>query len=253
MALHEQLVDDLVLYAVGELPPSRAAEVRSHLASCPECRAELENVQADLSLVAISANGPAAPARSRERFTEALQREPRARMISARPRWWSLMPSFAAAVLAIFALLLGFVAFQQHEKIEELQSQRARTESDLAHARDIMATLTAPDARQVILVSANTKPQPQGRVSYVKSSGRLVFFASNFAPPPANKAYELWVIPADNGSPIAAGVFKPDAHGMGSILLPTLPQNVEAKAFAITVENEAGSSVPTTPVIMLGS
>jgi hypothetical protein len=34
---------------------------------------------------------------------------------------------------------------------------------------------------------------------------------------------------------------------------PPLPAGVEAKAFAITMENEAGSAVPTMPILMMGS
>jgi anti-sigma-K factor RskA len=37
------------------------------------------------------------------------------------------------------------------------------------------------------------------------------------------------------------------------VVNPPLPAGVEAKAFAITVENEAGSPVPTTPVLMSGA
>lgn len=32
-----------------------------------------------------------------------------------------------------------------------------------------------------------------------------------------------------------------------------LPAGTEAKAFAITVENEAGSAAPTTPILMMGA
>jgi len=48
-------------------------------------------------------------------------------------------------------------------------------------------------------------------------------------------------------------VFKPDAHGSATVVNPPLPAGTEAKAFAITVENEAGSPVPTTPVVMMGT
>ena len=63
---------------------------------------------------------------------------------------------------------------------------------------------------------------------------------------------ELWLIPT-TGAPIPAGVFKPDAHGSASVVNPPLPPGVEAKAFAITVENEAGSATPTMPIVMMGA
>jgi anti-sigma-K factor RskA len=62
----------------------------------------------------------------------------------------------------------------------------------------------------------------------------------------------LWLIPT-SGNPIPAGVFKPDAHGSASVVNPPLPPGTEAKAFAITVENQAGSEKPTTPILMMGA
>jgi len=71
-------------------------------------------------------------------------------------------------------------------------------------------------------------------------------------PLPPKKTYELWLIPA-NGAPVPAGIFKPDVHGNASVVNPPLPAGAEAKAFAITVENEAGSAAPTMPIVMMGS
>jgi anti-sigma-K factor RskA len=69
---------------------------------------------------------------------------------------------------------------------------------------------------------------------------------------PPQKAYELWLIPT-SGNPIPAGVFKPDARGNASVVNPPLAAGTEAKAFAITVEDEAGSAAPTTPAVMVGA
>ena len=76
--------------------------------------------------------------------------------------------------------------------------------------------------------------------------------ASNFEALPAQKAYELWLIPT-SGAPIPAGVFKPDARGSATVINPPLPAGVEAKAFAITVEPESGSTSPTMPIVMIGA
>ena len=62
---------------------------------------------------------------------------------------------------------------------------------------------------------------------------------------------ELWIIPAQ-GAPLAAGVFKPDEHGNAVMMDQNMPAGVEAKAFAITVENEEGSDKPTSPIMLMG-
>ena len=124
--------------------------------------------------------------------------------------------------------------------------------AELQRAREVVSTLTATDALRVTLVAAKTPPQPQGKAIYVRDRSSLIFLASNFQGLPAQKAYELWLIPT-NGAPIPAGVFKPDSHGSATVINPPLPMGVEAKAFAITVEPENGSSVPTMPILMIGA
>jgi anti-sigma-K factor RskA len=49
-----------------------------------------------------------------------------------------------------------------------------------------------------------------------------------------------------------AGLFRPDASGSASVVLPTLPQGVEAKAFGVTIEDAQGSATPTLPIVMAG-
>jgi len=48
-------------------------------------------------------------------------------------------------------------------------------------------------------------------------------------------------------------MFKPDARGTAMVMNPPLPQGVEAKAFAITVEPEQGSAAPTSPIMMMST
>jgi anti-sigma-K factor RskA len=79
-----------------------------------------------------------------------------------------------------------------------------------------------------------------------------VFLASNFAPLPPEKAYELWLLPTSGAAPIPVGVFKPDALGSASVLMPSLPKGLQAKAFAITIEPETGSTSPTMPIVLAG-
>ncbi|MGA7857108.1 MAG: anti-sigma factor, partial [Terracidiphilus sp.] len=63
----------------------------------------------------------------------------------------------------------------------------------------------------------------------------------------------LWVIPANGNAPIPAGLFRPDAAGNASVVLPPLPKGVPAKAFGVTVEKAEGSATPTAPIILAGA
>jgi anti-sigma-K factor RskA len=134
----------------------------------------------------------------------------------------------------------------------DLQSESDQQLAELQRAREVVSTLTATDALRVTLVVAKAPAQPQGKAIYVRDRSSLIFLASNLQALPPQKAYELWLIPTQ-GAPIPAGVFKPDKHGSATVIDPPLPQKVEAKAFAITVEPESGSSVPTMPIVMMGA
>jgi hypothetical protein len=134
----------------------------------------------------------------------------------------------------------------------EWRSLASQQEFELMRLRNVDAALTSPDGQHFTLVAAKTPPQPQGKVFYLRNRNSLVLLANNLPPVPPQKAYELWLIPT-NGVPIPAGVFKPDAHGSASVVNPPLPAGAEAKAFAITVENESGASTPTMPIVMMGA
>jgi hypothetical protein len=86
------------------------------------------------------------------------------------------------------------------------------------------------------------------------ATGQGILFAQSQQPAVCGEqhARSLWLIPAQ-GAPISAGVFKPDAHGSATVVNPPLPAGMEAKAFAITVENEAGATRPTLPIVMMGT
>jgi len=112
--------------------------------------------------------------------------------------------------------------------------------------------LTARSAQRVLLTAAKTKPEPSARAVYVASSGSLILQANNLDPLPTDKTYELWVIPADGKAPIPAGLFRPDAAGSASVILPALPTGVAAKAFGVTVERAEGSATPTAPIVLAG-
>jgi hypothetical protein len=77
----------------------------------------------------------------------------------------------------------------------------------------------------------------------------LIFIANNLPPLPLQKTYELWLIP-EQGAPIPAGPFKPKAHGSATVINPPLPPDTIAKTFAMTVEDDAGATSPTTPIAM---
>jgi anti-sigma-K factor RskA len=253
MSVHEQFAEDLALHALGALQEPEKRALEQHLSECSSCRSELAELQAEASLLALTAAGPAPSIRVREELLRATMPERRVVQVVPRRRPWMLAFAFsAAAALALIAAVL----WNQNRNLKDslAESNRSYTEQQdrLTQAQDLINTLTSQESRRITLVAAKSAPQPQGKVFYLPGKAHLVFLASNMSPLPPNRVYELWLIPV-NGAPVPAGIFKADAHGSGSILNPPLRAGLEAKAFAITVEPEGGSSAPTSEIIMLGA
>ncbi|HEY7096493.1 MAG TPA: anti-sigma factor [Terriglobales bacterium] len=252
MSVHEQFAEDLALHALEALTGEQRESLERHLHDCADCRRELEKLRGDMALLGLSASGPRPPERSRQRLTDAIARERRQTVAAPTRGWWMAVPWVVAAVLAVAVAFLWRENQEQERSLAGLKSEFQQQRIELERARQIVSTLTATDALRVTLVAAKTPPQPQGKAIYVRERANLIFLASNMPQLPAQKAYELWIIP-QAGAPIPAGVFKPDVHGSATVVNPPIPSGVQAKAFAITVEPEAGSPAPTSEPIMLGA
>lgn len=263
MRTHDQYRDDLPLYAVGALSPEEAAELQGHIAACSDCRNELSSLQQAAAQIALAVQ-PVAPAPDlRRRLIAAAERQPSRTPVRideqrsvprlpARSAWfWT--PAFAAAVLVI-----AFAALWNHDQNLQRDNQdliaRLRAADVTAQqARQVMDTLSAADAQHVTLVATGAKPQPEAKTVYSPRQHSLLLLAGNLAPLPAQKTYELWLLPADGSQPVPAGTFKPDAAGSATLVLSQFSGAVPAKGFAVTVENDPGSSTPTLPIILSGA
>jgi anti-sigma-K factor RskA len=256
MSGHQQYGEDLALMALGTLEGDDRVELEKHLAKCSSCRRELERLRGDMALMAMSAGGPRPPQRSRQRLLEAIAKEPRgvgAGAVQGRGfQWWTALGWAAAAAMLLVVIQLRQANRGLRDAVASLGSMVGQQTIELENARRVADTLTGKDVQTVTLVAAKTPPQPQGKAFYLRSKSGLVFIANNLPPLAAEKIYELWLIP-NEGKPIAAGVFKPDAHGSATVVNPALPAGVEAKTFVVTLEPESGShEAPRGSAVMGG-
>ena len=252
MSAHEQFADDLGLHALGSLEAAEREVLQKHLEECAACRRELQLLRGDMALLALSAAGPMPPQRARKRLVDAIAREPRARSVPRRTVWWAIAGWVAAAAMGIAVFVLWKDKAAVVQEALQLRSVSKQQAQDLEEARKIVETLRSPEAQVVNVTAPKASLQPQGKAFYVRARSSLIFLASNLRALPPHKAYELWLIPTQ-GAAIPAGVFKPNQYGNAVVINPPLPPGVQAKAFAVTVEPESGSSVPTMPIQMMGA
>ncbi len=262
--------EDLALYAIQALSPEENRQVQTHLDGCAECRAALAEVLGDAALVYMGVEQQAVPDGARQRFLARIQnsqqtpasapspvssrREAARTAPEPQPRgsavgWMGWVVAMAAIVAAAY---LGNHNMRLQRQLDQDGAQIAQLSAQAARAQELMDALTSPEAKQVTLTETRQAAQPAGHATYLPNRGALIFVASHLHPVPANKTYELWLIPASGKAPLPAGLFRPDARGNASVVLPQLPTGVEAKAFGVTVEDAQGSATPTLPIIMAG-
>ena len=286
-------VEDLTMFALVLLSAEDAETVKTHLAGCLPCREELQQIHRDLELYALSVEPVAVPESARTRFLSEMAKpdaglgqrhdafpvEPAAPAFAGKPvllartaepgvagearlpgttrgkvlPWVSWIGWAAAAAALVVAAGLRQDRDALRSALTAQNAQTVSLEADAHKARQILGTLTDPSAVRVSLTVPKAAPSPAARATYSPRSGTLLLMASNLAPLPAQKVYELWLIPADGSAPVPAGTFSPDARGNASLLTPALHGAVAAKAFGITVEPVGGSATPTVPILLAGS
>jgi hypothetical protein len=258
-------VEDLVAYLLQENSQDEAASLRAHLSECASCQAELTRVSGDLSLFAMSVKPEPLPEGARQRFLSRIAAdtsrplEPLAtqatRTTRLAPRRWAVtwVPWGAVAAMLLVTAALGVKLHFANLALDRQLALAAAQSAENAQARRVFELLTARASQRIFLAAAGTHPAPSARAIYLASRGTLILQASNLNPLPNGKTYELWIIPADGSSPVPAGLFHPDAAGNSNVVLPQIPEGVQAKAFGVTVENDGGSATPTPPIVLSGA
>ena len=182
----------------------------------------------------------------------------------------------AAALFALLALGSGVFAWSLRRDVkdatqlaEEVRRDRGAitdsTERELAATRDTAArelkdaveqtararmiseVLAAPDVVRYDLVGRDTLTGAAAQLRWSRSRG-LVFSGSRIPSPPADSAYQLWLV--TRAGAIRAATFTPDDTGSVTIAAP-LPQAPGAIIGAmVTTEPAAGSEAPSgSPVL----
>jgi hypothetical protein len=271
--------EDMVLYALQFLPDDQAADLASHVEHCDRCRNELALTQGDLAACAFTSDLQLPSALARQRLRTQVTRENHPVLhtppaLAAFGRNGSILTPhedalpkrnlaltllgwlgwIAAAGLAAVTAILYQGEIAQRARLSVQSNELTRLTADAAHATPVLDALNDSNAmRMVLTAKPPAKPQPLGRVTYNPSNGSLIFLVDDLDPLETGKVYELWLLPTDGRSPIAAALFHPDNQGNASVILPTLPTGVAAKGFAVSIEDDGGTQTPTPPFVLASS
>jgi anti-sigma-K factor RskA len=258
---HPTRDEDFDLYALGALEGVEKQALESHIAFCLGCAQKVADARGRIALLALAAPPAKAPAIVKERLLQQIRAargqggavltemelQPASRTVLSR---WTAIRLPIAAVLAAATFLLWNTNRRLDSQLAALRVSAQRQEQQLQDAREIMGLITARDTITVQLAPQPAMPQGTAHVMYNTKMGMLMY-EGQIPPAPAAKSYQLWLVPA-SGNPISCGVFNPVA-GQPDHWMMKLPEGIEPKAFAVTLEPSGGMPQPTGPKVLVGA
>ena len=259
------------LYAMNGLSEAETAQMEAWAAAFPEVHAEIEEAQAALELyahaqavepsagmkakimaafdadlmVSSSENSDKEARRPAEKAIDTPPNRPlstTAETVDAGFNFGKVLP-WAVAAIATIAAISGFWSVKNTQK--ELVNCQAES-SQLVQKQQVIVDL---EQKMNILRSPDTKTVPLNGLPLSKGSKVIIYFNAkdkatllsilDLPKPPKGKQYQLWAIAGKN-APVDAGVLAYDTTAV-----QTMKGFDKVDAFAITLENEGGSAVPT--------
>ncbi len=243
---HDELLDDVALYALGTLAAADAQRVRDHLQTCDTCRAEYEALVPVVAALGTSqeasADASSGSVVASPLIKARIMREVRKKkhVSSNGHRRHLVWPAYAVAA-ACFALATASVLYNI-----ALNDRLHQAEIRLAHQSVV-------NERDDSMLSdlANVKAQrvsvPGGEV--VRSNGHLYLAMHDMPAAPDGKVYQAWTLPKGAKKMVPSATFVPDNRGVA--LVPVSNDAVNTVAVAVSIEPPGGSKQPTSAPVFV--
>ncbi|KMQ68312.1 hypothetical protein ACM39_07230 [Chryseobacterium sp. FH2] len=124
------------------------------------------------------------------------------------------------------------------EEIAKLQTEKRSQDLAMQRMNQKMNMITNPEMQMIILKGVEKHADSKAMVFWNKKTREVYLNAESLPKAPQGMQYQLWAI-AD-GKPVSAGMYTEEKDS--KIALANIPK---AQAFAITLEKQGGSEVPT--------
>jgi len=239
-----QIHPNLPVFVVGGLEPEEAAEVKDHLASCSDCRRELEElrkVNRALEAAPPPANPPShlkdeilSQVRAEQRYLssedESSVAEERASSTNARLKNLRIVLSSAAAAAVVAFVAIGVFFGFLREEPPVATIQLLPTPHEAAGLEGYWSV-------------AEIRPQPSG-------NQQVELKLNNFEQPKPNSYYDLWFVSGE--SRISAGSFTSVGKGETRVMLNAPPEARNYHTLLITEEHVDERPAPSDEVALKG-
>jgi anti-sigma-K factor RskA len=250
----DQCREELTEFTLGPADAAQAERMAAHLAACPVCRQELDELQAAWSALPTTL----APIQPRpEVFERILGRIDGDRALVAGPRFQSSRTERILSYVVAASIFLGVAAgiWQLSRPAGGAADAAARRSAEklaerLGNLQEMERLLASKNVRLVALKPPASAGATQAYVIWDFAARQWHLYASNLPAPPAGFEYQVWAAPP-KGDPVAGPTFMVNADGLGSAIIdvPTLDVRSPAKAI-VTLEPAGGSKTPTGNVFL---
>jgi hypothetical protein len=231
----EELKEMHELYALGLLDGEEKLEIDAHLGrGCATCRQNLSEAQAVNAILLSSIPVSRPPARLKRRLMASL---------GIQPVGWTWAAALAAACLLVVTLWLSDQERRRASELAQTRSEMIRVVAQRDRVFQALSFLNQPETRQV-----GFGKSARGNV-FLNPSRGILLISSNLPRLDPGKIFEMWVIPK-GGAPRPAGLFGANPDGTAVHILAGALDLASLSAVAVTIEPEAGSPAPTSPIII---
>jgi anti-sigma-K factor RskA len=240
---HDRWSEDIGAYVLGALPDREREGFERHLAACPQCRREVEELAIAAEALPASAPPVTPPPELKSRIMAVVDAEaallaavgggadhpeaaaeppPRERRGGFFARRFTLRPAFALAACAML-LAVGVVG-------------------------GVLAS-GGSDTRTVTAQVAGPAQGAQAKLVVGENGSQLVM--TNFPQPPAGRVYQVWTQkPGQNPQPTDV-LWTPLSDGSATVSVPGSLDGV--KSVLVSTEPRGGSAAPTSMPVLNAS
>lgn len=223
------------LSALGE-EENEAAEalIRTHLPSCPECRAALEDFESIAGELALASPSKRPPGEVLARLHRGVA--PERRRVGGLGRLGALSGLAGALTAAAVVIAIGLGVWSIH-----LTGRISRAERQQANTAELISAVSVPTSKIVPLAPPGraTATAPVAAV-YVPGRAHL-FVVGNLPLPRPDRVYQVWL--GRQGRFASGGTFVPDHTGVVMVRVPA--DGATYDHVLITEEPNRGSSTPS--------
>lgn len=278
---------DAVAYAVGALGEAGRARFEAHVATCPECLRELEEVRPIVDQLGLSVRQSEPPAALKTQLlarargltpllqpvlqpATAAERAPIAppgpALSSVRPtvepvvmrppvaltrpprRWWQAGERVATFTAAASLAIALAGSGYAFTAHQQLQA----TTYNAAQLAETISLMYQPDMVSRRLSGTENSPNSKGMIYLDPGGTEAVVMVSQMPRLPQDQAYQCWLQDREDGSRASAGLFHVDQKGRGRLIVRSPGTLSRFRALGVTKEPAKGSPGPTSPPMLSG-